>query len=148
MPSIEYDPLHKHFISLLVIVHGGSDQPNPEQSHSFHSGFLMRLKDRYVWVTAGHCLRHIQEAIEIKGSSRLNFRWVDALHRGRFPESPFPVVALEERLECYLEHIVDGKKLGLDFGFVFLNELEIRAFLMNGVELCWFTVNWNSCRLA
>ena len=104
--------------------------PGSEEMRSeIVSGFIVEINERWIWATAGHFIKDIDKnlsggKIEITGG-----QWIDHLGTSPIDEGGYPVMYFNlSRMNRYSE------ELGIDIGFVLLDQLTQQAMSANGIK--------------
>ena len=100
------------------------------------SGFILRLHERYFWVTAGHCLTQLDVALANGALKVFDVGWADyfGMNAAHVHKIPF-----EYEAGCGF-HVDDGEA-GLDFGLIPLDYLTIQNLIKNDIKEV-SRVNW------
>jgi hypothetical protein len=131
----------RHLVMLEVsytVKHRGKAH---EQTRSYSTGFLIWEvlsgdEGVTVWVTAGHCMRWIDQ--ELLGKPELygdvHFRLVDTLHSSLVSDQPIPFDYVAEPIKGWDVHTSEqGVELGLDVGVIFLRPGYSRPLAANKI---------------
>src|SRR3954463_8704088 len=116
--------LSQHFVALMVEYEGRkADGTYTKIEPLVFSGFLLNLHDVPFWVTAGHCLKELDDKItsgeiKITGGVFLDHFGHLAVHEEGYPYT------YEKGNGYYIE----DKKDGLDFALIKLDQLQGQAF--------------------
>src|SRR5262245_4596516 len=121
----------RHLVTLeasFTILH--KNKPH-ESARKYYTGFVLwekspdASKGASIWVTAGHCMRQIDELLLGKPDhyGNVRFRFVDMLHAGAVSDLPTPFDYQAQEVKGWLMNEDDkGIELGWDFGVVFLHK--------------------------
>ena len=132
----------RHLVTLEVSYTVKHGQKPHETTRSYYTGFLLWEKlpgeneGATIWVTAGHCMRQIDEEILGKPEyySNIAFRFVDTLHSEVVSDLPVPFDYVAEKFKAWLVHTDERDvMLGLDVGMIFLRRHYSRALLRNNI---------------
>ena len=126
------DYLAKHLVGIgATQVHGDP----PVENVFFIVGSVASIKDEWFFVTAGHCLAELEEAIK---SSRVeNFRLVDYMGQQARYKSPIPF-----DYGGSFKQFHHDERSGVDAGFVHIRSFYRRQLEANGI-VAHDEVQWN-----
>jgi hypothetical protein len=113
-----------------------------EQARSYYTGFVLwerspdGSKGASIWVTAGHCMRQLDEELLGKPDyySDVRFRFVDTLHAGAVSDLPMPFDYQAQEVKGWMVKTDDkGIESGWDFGVIFLHKHYSRSLWQNKI---------------
>ena len=131
----------RHLVTLEVSYTVKHQNKPHQQTRSYYTGFLLweptsGEEGATIWVTAGHCMREIDDDLLGKPEhyADVRFRFVDTLHDAVVSELPVPFDYQAEKVRGWLVHTNErGVELGLDFGVIFLRPHYSRALFANRI---------------
>jgi hypothetical protein len=132
----------RHLVTLEVAYTVKHQNKPHQQTRSYYTGFLLweslaENEGVTIWVTAGHCMREIEDDLLGKPDdySDIHFRFVDTLHHATVSTLPVPFDYEAERLKAWLVNTEGGTvERGMDFGVIFLRPHYSRPILANGIR--------------
>lgn len=101
-----------------------------------YAGTLIRIRDTYCFLTAGHILREVERALRSEIVEIKNVVLADTFGNGQFDEHPIPFDLRGARL-----FYIDDDAEGLDFGVILLEPQYLRLLAANGI-VAIEEVNW------
>jgi hypothetical protein len=107
-----------------------------EEARCYYTGFLLYEQGATIWVTAGHCMEEIENAILANPADydNVSFRFVDTLHSAAISDQPVPFDYRAASFKSHLFHRNDaGTELGFDFGVIFLPSHYSRLLAANNI---------------
>jgi hypothetical protein len=123
-----------HLVALCII-HLGLENEGPQ--FKAYSGTLLRVDDRVLWVTAGHILEAVYEALNSGKRTVGECVLADAFGEAFISEAPIPI-----DLTATPHHYVHDDSAGLDYGALLLHPHHVRLLEANGVRVVE-EENWN-----
>lgn len=114
----------RHLVALCVVTRYQDENPR----FNAYSGTLIRIDGTLLWLTAGHVIRHLEEAL---GDDRVSIDsavFADAFGKSFRSEQPVPI-----DLRASQRFYRDDDDLGLDFGVVIIHPHHERLLAANGV---------------
>jgi len=132
----------RHLVTLEVSYTVRHQKKPPEDVHTYFTGFLLwedlsEIEGVTIWVTAGHCMRWIEDDLLGKPEDygNVGFRFVDTLHNATVSDLPVPFDYAAAKNKGWLVNTGGGAvELGLDFGVIFLLPHYSRPILRNGIR--------------
>jgi hypothetical protein len=119
----------RHLIGLCITFAREGDRAELRPARfKAYAGTLIRIRDAFCFLTAGHILREVEQALQ---SDRVEIRTAvlaDTFGRGRFNGHPIPFDLKNARI-LY----VDDDEDGLDFGVILLEPHYVRLLARNGI---------------
>ncbi len=120
------DGFVRFFCQHLVALNVACDQPDGTRVRDLYSGFLLEVRGRTFFVTAGHALKPLYDYV-LPNRQNVEVTLWDAWHPAA---SRFPVpINLEDA-----GHVAIDEHDGLDLGLVELHEVQVRALRANGIR--------------
>lgn len=116
------------FMSRHLVVLGGAYKSRTETRAFAYSGFAMRIRDSLCWVTAGHCLKNLEDALASPEVKVFGCGFSDYFGDGatNFDRVPFEYTIGRG---CY----IDDATLALDYGVIVLDRITAQCLLQNGI---------------
>jgi hypothetical protein len=144
MPDIDGDIaawFSRHLVTLEVAYTVRHKTKPFQETRTYINGFLLWEKHAgdegaTIWVTAGHCMRWIEEELIAKPDyySNVGFRFVDTLHGAVVSDLPITFDYAAETIKGWLVHSDEHTvELGLDFGVIFLRPHYARQLAANRI---------------
>lgn len=120
--------LSRHFVA-LTCQYEATDAKGIKSHHSLvYSGFLLEVRGYTFWVTAGHCLKELDELLAAKGVRVHGGSFVDWFACGAVHKSPVPF-----QYETGRGFHLYQPENGFDFALIPLDLLQIGAFAANNL---------------
>lgn len=116
----------KHLVGICLALRERND--NRTEYSDFTSAFVMKVEGRWLLVTAGHCLRRLED-LHNSGNYEIT---ACGLYDGWTPRGPSDPIPF--RYTDSVRDYVDDEELGLDIGFIELPPLLARTLSAGGVE--------------
>lgn len=107
---------------------GSAPQRNDPRGRSA-TGFLIRVKNSVLWITAGHVLRQIEEDPPKVGRRIIKFALADGLHPSAINNDPVPF-----RFADLPRFRIENEEYGLDYAAIPIPRHEWRLLRANGTE--------------
>jgi hypothetical protein len=132
----------RHLVTLEVSYTVKHREKPHEPAHAYFTGFLLwedlsENEGVTIWVTAGHCMRWIEDDLLSKPEDygEVGFRFVDTLHDATVSDLPVPFAYAAAKNKGWLVNTGGGAvELGLDFGVIFLLPHYSRPILRNRIR--------------
>lgn len=121
------DFMSQHFVAAIVDAHTLDKGKITSRTVAVFSGWLLEVQDTLFWVTAGHCLRDLDQQINDKDVEIVRFLLKDDL--GYMAQFPHPVSYPYEPGRAF--YVYDQED-GLDFAIIPLKGLYRQNILKNG----------------
>ncbi|TPI80436.1 hypothetical protein [Mesorhizobium sp. B2-8-9] len=123
----------RHLVALCVATRY-RDEP---ARFNAYSGTLMRVDGTVLWLTAGHIIRELEEALDSPDVTFDETVLADAFGEAFLSEKPVPI-----DLRSSWRMFRDDDSLGLDFGAIVIHPHHERLLLANNVRVLE-EANWN-----
>jgi hypothetical protein len=117
----------RHLLALCVAYEHDGDKAVQRPRFAAYAGTLLRIHDTYCFLTAGHILREVEEALQSEKIEVKNVVLADTFGPGRFKE-PIPFDLRNAKL-----FYIDDDDEGLDFGVILLEPYYVRLLAVNGI---------------
>lgn len=114
----------RHLVALCITTRY-RDEPT---RFNAYSGTLLKVDNDLLWLTAGHNIRHIEEALATSDVTIKQAVFADAFGPSPLSERPVPM-----DLRSSIKTFQDDDSLGLDFGAIVIHPHQSRLLLANGV---------------
>lgn len=124
------DEIIEYFGRHLVVLCISTRYADEQSRFSAYPGTIIRVNGQAIWITAGHNLKHIYDALGDPNVKLDSSVFADAF--GQTFRSKVPIPADLENCSCIY---IDDDELGLDFGAILLHPHLERLILANNVEI-------------
>jgi hypothetical protein len=121
--------MSRHLVSLAGIYESYKDGKLFQSGTFAVSGFVLTLHDRHFWVTAGHCLKYLDDNIRNGVLKIFDVGFADYFGDEAKDQHKYPF-SYEPGCGFY----IDSQEDGLDFAIIPLDLLTIQNFAANGVK--------------
>ncbi|WP_424958816.1 hypothetical protein [Hyphomicrobium sp. 1Nfss2.1] len=112
----------------IAFEHHDDEQTGHTPRFAAYAGTLIRIRDAYCFLTAGHILREVEQALQSDNVDIKSAVLADTFGRGRFKDHPIPF-----DLKSASIFYIDDDDEGLDFGVMLLQPYYIRLLATNGI---------------
>ncbi|MBL8798740.1 MAG: hypothetical protein JNM56_32910 [Planctomycetia bacterium] len=138
--------MSRHLVALIGTYYRLDEDGQPSGPHSFVvSGFVIEFRHAWLWATAGHCLRDLDDLVRGQQEGRiaqLQFVLADYFGPSPLDRHPIPFV-----YEDTVRHAIDDEASGLDYGLVIVSPYYQRLLEANDV-IPVSQVNWEHQHLV
>jgi hypothetical protein len=118
----------RHLVALCATFeYKGNNNADQEPRFTAYSGTLIKIQDATFFLTAGHILRDLENALKSEKVEFKNVVLADIFGRNRICDHPIPF-ALKNARQFY----IDDDEEGLDFGVILLEPYYVRLLAANG----------------
>ena len=118
----------RHLVALCVRSRLAGSPPTSKPRFHAYPGTIVRFRDRYFFLTAGHSIEQLNEALE---SNEIEIHSVELADN--FGLEPISDLAIPFDLRNSGRFFVDDEDDGLDFGLIALAPYYVRLLARNGI---------------
>lgn len=117
----------RHLVGLSLTFRHSGDKPDERDRFLIYSGTLIEVQGNTFFLTAGHVISEIKEALAHPKVEVVGARLADTFGSGRVTDHPIPI-----DLPSLPMFFVDDDAKGLDFGAIELSPYYVRLLAANG----------------